>query len=848
MKKTFASRILAVLMVFCLIAQFAPASVAAEGDPGELYTFAETPGSATIATNGWELNFEETSPGFCLNRNNTNWFDNKTDHTLIQFNTENARDRFGLNLNVDVAGNYTVAIKSLNAPQSYNVYVNGASVGAIAQTELNVTTTHDMNGEVYFKKGINTLVIEAPNGGNLKLGQITLTWSSEAAAQSVTLNFGAGTSVVTDISRATFAKQGIRFSFDLSYGLFAGHTKWKNTDYASVGFNERVGTFAGFDFVADAAGEYDILVATRERYDHGAVVEAIVNGTNEMAANGTSIGSFKTAPAQTRIPNLDTRGVHFAGTATLNEGYNTLHFKSLAGGKGSMLLYFSEGLSLVNPTAAATVAGSTMSFTKGTAVNVTAKAPEHGLYYLYIKGKIADNGFGGNVVAGGLTQYMDFSSEVYGETAGTEVTRVFGPIWMNENANVSVAFTETYSDTSALEVSGIELHEVKQNLWMVDTANENYSKNYNDVTLENSGWELSDRSNAMQYKMMKLGSQMLSGTRQMFYYNAHRDANATNINLQQGQVKFDFNIPVSGYYAVSGVFQNINLANNIDFVIEDTDLRTRLSLYQESDSEFKTSDIGVVYLEEGTHTFIVAGGEEVVPDFSKYVYMKSLTFEPYTGQVADSAAVSVKETEIKVGETTQASVSIKAGEEAYTKNDYTVTYKSSNEKVVTVDAQGIVTAEGAGTADITATVAVQGRKITTDKVTVTVTSVASMSGNATAESDFGTAYAYIEDEFNGTYKVTFVGGVDKLEGFAAIGYEIRVDGGETVDVDSNKVYESIKLSDEEIYTADTYGGNFIFIGAQDGITAGQTVTARPYVKDAEGNKTYHGEVVLTLKF
>ena len=119
-------------------------------------------------------------------------------------------------------------------------------------------------------------------------------------------------------------------------------------------------------------------------------------------------------------------------------------------------------------------------------------------------------------------------------------------------------------------------------------------------------------------------------------------------------------------------------------------------------------------------------------------------------------------------------------------------------------------------------------------------------GDVDADSAFGTAYAYVEEHKDGTFKVTFVGGVDELEGFKAIGYEITVDSGEAAYVESNSVYKSLRIG-EDVHNAAEYGGEFIFIGSQGNVKAGSKVTAKPYGVDANNNKVFHG-VELTLQF
>lgn len=117
-----------------------------------------------------------------------------------------------------------------------------------------------------------------------------------------------------------------------------------------------------------------------------------------------------------------------------------------------------------------------------------------------------------------------------------------------------------------------------------------------------------------------------------------------------------------------------------------------------------------------------------------------------------------------------------------------------------------------------------------------------------ASSDiFGTDYAYVKKNASGTYDVSFIGGVNIVEGYGKVGFEISVNGAAAVDVEDSSVYETLTVNKSH-YKAAYYGADYIFISTKANVSEGDTITAKPYVKDAAGNKIYHGNaVVLTLE-
>lgn len=111
----------------------------------------------------------------------------------------------------------------------------------------------------------------------------------------------------------------------------------------------------------------------------------------------------------------------------------------------------------------------------------------------------------------------------------------------------------------------------------------------------------------------------------------------------------------------------------------------------------------------------------------------------------NSVSVSLKKSEITVGSTTTATANVSAEGGAKT----TVTWKSDNEAVATVDSSGKVTAKGVGEANITATSTVDTSKSGSAKIKV-VAADWSAADKEFMETYFGEVFPYVDGGFEWT--------------------------------------------------------------------------------------------------
>lgn len=106
---------------------------------------------------------------------------------------------------------------------------------------------------------------------------------------------------------------------------------------------------------------------------------------------------------------------------------------------------------------------------------------------------------------------------------------------------------------------------------------------------------------------------------------------------------------------------------------------------------------------------------------------------------------------------------------------------------------------------------------------------------------FGDTYAYVKD---GT--VYFIGGLNTIEGYSEVGFEVTVDGEKADDINTSEVYKSFTVTtsgDPVTRNASDFGTDceYIFITEKTGLAAGDVVIVKPYIKDATGTKHYHDE-------
>ncbi len=174
-----------------------------------------------------------------------------------------------------------------------------------------------------------------------------------------------------------------------------------------------------------------------------------------------------------------------------------------------------------------------------------------------------------------------------------------------------------------------------------------------------------------------------------------------------------------------------------------------------------------------------------------------------------------------------------------------VTVADFGDGIVKIE-NGTITALKAGVTTIYARKIADGVEYETRKnITVTAAPSADIE-DAEEGSPFASKYAYIEENNDGTFNVTFIGGINELAGYSAVGFEIVAGEDEAVYSESANVYEQLSVNGGT-YTADIYGGKYIFVGSRDEIAAGSTVVARPYVV-VDGEKQLLANATLRLQF
>ncbi len=103
---------------------------------------------------------------------------------------------------------------------------------------------------------------------------------------------------------------------------------------------------------------------------------------------------------------------------------------------------------------------------------------------------------------------------------------------------------------------------------------------------------------------------------------------------------------------------------------------------------------------------------------------------------------------------------------------------------------------------------------------------------------FGETYAYVKD---GT--VYFIGGLNTIDGYSEVGFEVWVNGTQENDIKTSEVYKSFTVGTEITKTSTDFGvgeGGYIFITEKPDLNTNDVVTIRPYIKDAN-KKYYHDE-------
>ncbi len=352
----------------------------------------------------------------------------------------------------------------------------------------------------------------------------------------------------------------------------------------------------------------------------------------------------------------------------------------------------------------------------------------------------------------------------------------------------------------------------------------------------------------------------------------------------------DVNVPEEGTYNVSALFNEVNDFGGVfDLYVGDECLGRVYNdpngVYVDSSgketNKFTFKGFGNVELKEGSNTFkFVRNADDLIGAGSRaYFGLQSITLTPATGSEAQGITLTAPDT-INVGETANVTAVMNYADGASNSEGVIVTLRpayysipnpeytedpnvsqfiaaNNNDSSVTAATlladDGKLTGNQAGRFVIEARATIDGKLLYTAQKHVYVNAAPEMTGEADDGAPFGEIYAYVQEYKDDTYKVTFIGGVNETNGFEEIGYEIKV-GDNTVDYGSGYVYEKITVNGAPYTAKEDFGSDYIFIGARDGIKAGETVTARPYVMvpdeddDGKPEKEYFGDVVLTLSF
>lgn len=104
---------------------------------------------------------------------------------------------------------------------------------------------------------------------------------------------------------------------------------------------------------------------------------------------------------------------------------------------------------------------------------------------------------------------------------------------------------------------------------------------------------------------------------------------------------------------------------------------------------------------------------------------------------------------------------------------------------------------------------------------------------------FGDTYAYVKD---GT--VYFIGGLQTIENYTEVGFEVWVNGIKADDINTNEVYTSFTVNNQTVNAAN-WNSSFIFITSKSDLNKGDIVTVKPYIANGTA-KTYHDDLELEL--
>lgn len=240
--------------------------------------------------------------------------------------------------------------------------------------------------------------------------------------------------------------------------------------------------------------------------------------------------------------------------------------------------------------------------------------------------------------------------------------------------------------------------------------------------------------------------------------------------------------------------------------------------------------------------FLYSLEEENLNGGNKYANIYSTAL---TAATPELEAQSTVPTAYNVGDAAQ-TVAFKVG--AVTPTSVSVTANTNEAAVATAVSGDTVTFTPgvAGTASVTvsATYTYGTYSKTVSKTyDITVTKPATEYEDATGV--FGSKYAYVTRNANGTYDVSFIGGINKLEGFKKVGFEVKI-GSAAYYLTGENVYSSIVVNGET-KEASHYGAEYLFVSTVENLESNRTIKIKPYVVDENDHRVYHEGVELELK-
>ena len=221
--------------------------------------------------------------------------------------------------------------------------------------------------------------------------------------------------------------------------------------------------------------------------------------------------------------------------------------------------------------------------------------------------------------------------------------------------------------------------------------------------------------------------------------------------------------------------------------------------------------------------------------------LNSMTLTPVSDSDVALEAQSTVPLSYNVGDA-ETSVAFKVG--AVTPTSVSVTANTNEAAVATAVSGDTVTFTPgvAGTASVTVS-ATYADKTVSKTYDITVTKPATEYEDATGV--FGSKYAYVTRNANGTYDVSFIGGINKLEGFKKVGFEVKI-GSAAYYLTGENVYSSIVVNGETKEAAH-YGAEYLFVSTVKELEGNRTIKIKPYVVDENDHRVYHEGVELELK-